>query len=202
MISRRTLLSIPFMLALGGCATDGANSSAEASSDAAGIVLPKIYPDFSIGETLSAEQVLSFKFSRDAIADGAPAHLPPLSSRLVLKGDSLEMAISEKDVSVWHIHASPSGIQESRNPILDSHVQAQNLLRDITFCLWPEESLRNIIEKAGPCRGGESLRLVVGKDSRRLYAGSRIALEMQKRGSVTTLKSHTEGYALRMQTMA
>ena len=189
MISRRSLLLLPALFSLAGCAALSVPSGFMPGA----VRLPDLRPDFRTPLTFSADQLITLAFAPEAVAHGAPESVPELRAMLVVKGDSLDMALIAMNVPVWRIHASPAGIQESRHRLLDTRVQAGPLLRDLAFCLWPEENLRTQLAEIG---GGWSL--FVEPDRRTLAEGTSRLLEMRREGSVITLVNHPEGYSLRI----
>ena len=189
MISRRQLLLFPACLSLAGCAA----LSVPSGFNPGAVHLPDLQPDFHSPLTYTADQLITLTFSPEAVAQGAPANVPELRAMLIVKGDSLDMALIAMNVPVWRIHASPAGIQESRHRLLDTRVQARPLLRDLAFCLWPEENLRRQLADIG----GE-WQLSVSADQRSLALGSSRLLEMHRKDSVITLINHPEGYSLRI----
>lgn len=192
MISRRSLLLLPAFLSLAGCAA----VTVPAGFAPDKVKLPILRPDFREPLTLTADQLITLTFAEAAVAKGAPASVPELRAMLVIKGDSLDMALIALNVSVWRIHASPDGIQESRHRLLDGRLQAEPMLRDLVFCLWPEASLRAQLD-ADP-NGPWSLS--VSENRRELAKGTTRMIEMTQTGSVMTLVNHPEGYSLRIET--
>lgn len=189
MISRRSLLLFPACLSLAGCAALSVPSGFRPGA----VQLPELRPDFRTPLTFTADQLITLSFSAEAVAQGAPESVPELRAMLVVKGDSLDMALIAMNVPVWRLHASPAGIQESRHRLLDTRVQAKPLLRDLAFCLWPEENLRTQLAEIGG-----SWTLSVSPDRRTLAQGTTRLLDMHREGSVITLVNHPEGYSLRI----
>ena len=159
--------------------------------------LPRFFPRFPIPFTADWEQMIAVHFIDEAKAGGAPANIPELRTRLLVKPDSLEVALLAMNFPVWRLYLSPTGLRESRHGLLDKRVAAEPFLRDLTFALWPEKDIREMLAES-PDADRWSLR--VSTNTRRLTAGNLLLLEMKKEGDVITLTNHPEGYTLTITT--
>lgn len=158
---------------------------------------PAFYPRFPIPFTADWDQMIAVRFAEEARAGGAPANVPELRSRLLVKPDSLDAALLAMNFPVWRLYLSPAGLRESRHGLLDKRVAAAPFLRDLTFALWPEKALREMLaESPEP----ERWRLVVTDTERRLSTGNLLLLQMKKTGAVITITNYPEGYTLTITT--
>lgn len=158
---------------------------------------PAFYPRFPIPFSADWDQMIAVRFVDEARAGGAPSNIPELRTRLLVKPDSLEAALLAMNFPVWRLYLSPAGLRESRHGLLDRRVAAEPFLRDLTFALWPETALREMLADSPE---PERWRLVVSADERRLSAGNLLLLHMKKTGDKITLANYPEGYTLTITT--
>ena len=190
--SRRDLLRASalglFTGALGGC-----TSIQQPAPFLSVTEFPPFYPSFPIPFTADREQLLSIRFIDEVKDGGAPVNIPELRTHLLIQHDSLEVALLAMNFPVWRLYLSVAGLRESRHGLLDRRVAARPFLRDLTFSLWPEKALREMLAQS-PDPG--QWRLSVTPTSRRLSTRNLLLLDMKTDGRITTLINYPEGYTL------
>lgn len=170
-------------------ATVPAKATDKQTTPTCNFAVPNIRPDFHSAPKVTGSGTLTIAYDDASVAAGAPEHLPPFAARLHVKGDSIDLALSAKNVSIWHVNVTPNTVQESRHPLLDSNLHAKALIRDITFTTWPLKSLVNILARTCPdCRVSESNGI------RTLSRDGVTLLEMKRSDGITTLRNYPEGY--------
>lgn len=196
MTSRRHLLAVSLIAASAFSA--GCTSVLQKPAPFLSVTdFPRFYPRFPIPFTADWEQMITVHFVEEAKAGGAPANIPELRTRLLVKSDSLEVALLAMNFPVWRLYLSPAGLRESRHGLLDKRVATEPFLRDLTFALWPEKDIREMLAES-PDADRWSLR--ISKNTRRLTTGNLLLLDMKKEGNVIRLTNHPEGYTLTITT--
>lgn len=192
LLSRRLFLLSSAALLLSGCGTISRHAPFSPTT-----ALPPFYPNFPSPFTALIDQLITVSFAEAARQGGAPAEVPELRAMLNVKADSLDLALFALHQSVWRLLVSPAGLQESRHPLLDGHVQARAFLRDLTFCLWPETALREMIAQTGT---PDKWSLSVTETRRILSSGDVRLFDMEVRDGITVLNNYPEGYTLTIRT--
>ena len=159
--------------------------------------VPKLRPDFHHAPKISESGIFQIQYVDEATLAGAPKNLPSFDARLHIKGDSMNLGLSTNKVSVWRINMTPNTIQESRHPLLDSHLSAKSLIRDLTFMYWPTKSLNLMVSTM--C---QDCKVEERGQRRTLVRGNYTLLEMTLHDNTMTLRNYPEGYSLTFQTTA
>lgn len=156
--------------------------------------VPKLRPHFHRIQKSTTVGTLKIQYGTEAMQAGAPQNLPTFDLNLQIKGDSIDLGLFTQQVSIWRIHAAPNTIQESRHPLLDTHLSAKALIRDITFMYWPTDTLTTLVTAL--CR---DCKVTVRGKQRLLTRGGYTLLEMTEDDKTMTLRNFPEGYTLTIQ---
>ena len=103
--------------------------------------VPVFLPAIADAPQLSLDQQIVIRFSPKAAQHGAPAAVPPLRATVLTAPGSVNAVFSALSMTVWRISWDGSTITEARSPRLDERISAERLLRDLTFTLWPKQSI-------------------------------------------------------------
>ena len=213
--SRRLFLTALFAVSLlSGCALKkAAESSAESASQKKAAPLQR-KPSAKSGKTAeppkpqtpsaAAKERAFAPVFLPAIADaphGAPAAVPPLRATVLTAPGNVNAVFSALSMTVWRITWDGSTITEARSPRLDERISAERLLRDLTFTLWPKQSIAAAVpsgfEFSSRRQGLTEIRELSSEGTALLRAH---ITQMGSR-SMITIENEPEGYTLQIESL-
>ena len=163
--------------------------------------IPVFLPSIDEAPKLSLDQQIVIRFSQTAAEHGAPKSVPPLRATVLTAPGSVQAVFSALGMTVWRITWDGNTITEARSPRLDAHVEAQRLLRDLAFTLWPAGSVR----KAVPEGYVFSCRLRGTTEIRELSldGATLLSAHITQMGgrSIITIENAAEGYSLQIESL-
>lgn len=163
--------------------------------------IPVFMADAGDAPALSLDQQIRIVFSERASAWGAPSSVPPLRAMVVTEPGSVRAILTALGMTVWRLSWDGTRIEEARSPGLDARVRAPQFLRDLTFSLWPAESVR----AAAPAGWTFSERTSGGARIRELRHSGVTALRatVTEAGSrmFVTVANGIEGYTLHIESL-
>ena len=156
--------------------------------------VPVFLPAIADAPQLSLDQQIVIRFSPKAAQHGAPAAVPPLRATVL-------SAFSALSMTVWRISWDGSTITEARSPRLDERISAERLLRDLTFTLWPTQSIAAAVpsgfEFSSHRQGPTEIRELSSEGTALLRAH---ITQMGSR-SMITIENEPEGYTLQIESL-
>ena len=146
--------------------------------------VPVFLPAIADAPQLSLDQQIVIRFSPKAAQHGAPAAV-----------------FSALSMTVWRITWDGSTITEARSPRLDERISAERLLRDLTFTLWPTQSIAAAVpsgfEFSSHRQGPTEIRELSSEGTALLRAH---ITQMGSR-SMITIENEPEGYTLQIESL-
>ena len=104
-------------------------------------------------------------------------------------------------MTVWRISWDGSTITEARSPRLDERISAERLLRDLTFTLWPTQSIAAAVPSgfvfSSHRQGPTEIRELSSEGTALLRAH---ITQMGSR-SMITIVNEPEGYTLQIESL-
>ena len=114
---------------------------------------------------------------------------------------SVNAVFSALSITVWRITWDGSTITEARSPRLDERISAERLLRDLTFTLWPTQSIAAAVpsgfEFSSHRQGPTEIRELSSEGTALLRAH---ITQMGSR-SMITIENEPEGYTLQIESL-
>lgn len=162
---------------------------------------PVFLPAIADAPQLSLDQQMVIRFSPKAAQHGAPAAVPPLRATVLSAPGSVNAVFSALSMTVWRITWDGSTITEARSPRLDERISAERLLRDLTFTLWPKQSIAAAVpsgfEFSSHRQGLTEIRELSSEGTALLRAH---ITQMGSR-SMITIENEPEGYTLQIESL-
>lgn len=162
---------------------------------------PVFLPAIADAPQLSLDQQIVIRFSPKAAQHGAPAAVPPLRATVLSAPGSVNAVFSALSMTVWRITWDGSTITEARSPRLDERISAERLLRDLTFTLWPKQSIAAAVpsgfEFSSHRKGLTEIRELSSEGTALLRAH---ITQMGSR-SMITIENEPEGYTLQIESL-
>lgn len=163
--------------------------------------VPVFLPAVADAPQLSLDQQIVIRFSPKAAQHGAPAAVPPLRATVLSAPGSVNAVFSALSMTVWRITWDGSTITEARSPRLDERISAERLLRDLTFTLWPKQSIAAAVpsgfEFSSRRQGLTEIRELASEGTALLRAH---ITQMGSR-SMITIENEPEGYTLQIESL-
>ena len=163
--------------------------------------VPVFLPAIADAPQLSLDQQIVIRFSPKAAQHGAPAAVPPLRATVLSAPGSVNAVFSALSMTVWRITWDGSTITEARSPRLDERISAERLLRDLTFTLWPTQSIAAAVpsgfEFSSHRQGPTEIRELSSEGTALLRAH---ITQMGSR-SMITIENEPEGYTLQIESL-
>ena len=114
---------------------------------------------------------------------------------------SVNAVFSALSMTVWRITWDGSTITEARSPRLDERISAERLLRDLTFTLWPTQSITAAVPSgfvfSSHRQGPTEIRELSSEGTALLRAH---ITQMGSR-SMITIENEPEGYTLQIESL-
>ena len=163
--------------------------------------VPVFLPAIADAPQLSLDQQIVISFSPKAAQHGAPAAVPPLRATVLSAPGSVNAVFSALSMTVWRITWDGSTITEARSPRLDERISAERLLRDLTFTLWPTQSIAAAVPSgfvfSSHRQGPTEIRELSSEGTALLRAH---ITQMGSR-SMITIENEPEGYTLQIESL-
>ena len=163
--------------------------------------VPVFLPAIADAPQLSLDQQIVISFSPKAAQHGAPAAVPPLRATVLSAPGSVNAVFSALSMTVWRITWDGSTITEARSPRLDERISAERLLRDLTFTLWPKQSITAAVPSgfvfSSHRQGPTEIRELSSEGTALLRAH---ITQMGSR-SMITIENEPEGYTLQIESL-
>ena len=163
--------------------------------------VPVFLPAIADAPQLSLDQQIVISFSPKAAQHGAPAAVPPLRATVLSAPGSVNAVFSALSMTVWRITWDGSTITKARSPRLDERISAERLLRDLTFTLWPTQSIAAAVPSGFVFSSRRQGLTEIRELSSEGTALLRAHITQMRSRSMITIENEPEGYTLQIESL-